>query len=557
MMPTFELSVAFVLVVCIFHGRTTWADAMALAAQWSHPRQMLSTSGASNNGALEKRVDAGMDRVREESYVMTARLAQHVNFVALVSMPFAYKGEGIKLAGMMLITIFLYLFHLLLAARRIRFSGQGLRHYFGFAYLILIGAPWLVPVNASQSAAHMKMMEASQFISIMVFLDSRVHIPGQVVVCLSEICRHVVHNGWDETSLPHTVCAQLVFSGLLITASISAESQLRGRLSAQLQIADAESLVSSFRMLLRGISDAELLLNGNFEIQAGTGLDRILLSGKKTWEGSFFQDLLAPDIEEKERFLKFMSRQDVDLQSATRMGGTPPCLRVSLASSRQQRVGVDIFHVLVPDLYGCANAFHLLAVKVDAESTTVPEAAPARFSMPTRHAFLPAARPSSLPSSRRSVASDEPSWLRSPEHLHELVLVVDPQWQELLQVHMQYKERQAGSGLRAMRPTLQQLVRPTDWPTVSSNLRHYVLQARQGDLNATRLGTLWIRTLNDSSKYMQATQTTMSFKDGEGRGPSGQVWLHLRGFQHLKTPPAPSDLDEVSEIASEHAEELA
>ena len=210
---------------------------------------------------------------------MTARLAQHVNFVALVSMPFAYKGEGIKLAGMMLITIFLYLFHLLLAARRIRFSGQGLRHYFGFAYLILIGAPWLVPVNASQSAAHMKMMEASQFISIMVFLDSRVHIPGQVVVCLSEICRHVVHNGWDETSLPHTVCAQLVFSGLLITASISAESQLRGRLSAQLQIADAESLVSSFRMLLRGISDAELLLNGNFEIQAGTGLDRILLSG--------------------------------------------------------------------------------------------------------------------------------------------------------------------------------------------------------------------------------------------------------------------------------------
>ena len=59
-----------------------------------------------------------------------------------------------------------------------------------------------------------------------------------------------------------------------------------------------------------------------------------------------------------------------------------------------------------------------------------------------------------------------------------------------------------------------------------------------------------------SSYAIIGEKTTSSLECLVSRA-SKQVWLHLRGFQHLKTPPAPSDLDEVSEIASEHAEELA
>ena len=225
----------------------------------------------------------------------TARLAQHVNFIAVVSAPFVYKGDSIMFMGMTLITIFLYSSHVLIAARRVHLSGQALRYYFTVAYVILIGAPWLVLQPGVQSVAHMKMCEVSQFISVLVFLDSRVHIPGQLILCISEICRHIVTHGWEQTPLAHTVVAQLVFSGLVITASITMESQLRARLSAQLQNADAESLISSFRVLLRGISDAELLLNGKFEIQAGTGLDRMLLSGGKLKQST---DLLSRDPEE-------------------------------------------------------------------------------------------------------------------------------------------------------------------------------------------------------------------------------------------------------------------
>ena len=110
--------------------------------------------------------------------------------------------------------------------------------------------------------------------------DSRTHMVGQLVLALTEVCRHIVNRGWERAELAATIHAQLVFSVLLIIAAIVFELILRGRVAAQFQHADAESLVSSFRTLLGGISDAELLLNDELKIEASTGLSRILLSGR-------------------------------------------------------------------------------------------------------------------------------------------------------------------------------------------------------------------------------------------------------------------------------------
>ena len=48
--------------------------------------------------------------------------------------------------------------------------------------------------------------------------------------------------------------------------TVGASPRLRGRIEAQLDTADAESLLGSFRRLLRGVCDGELLLDGQMKV---------------------------------------------------------------------------------------------------------------------------------------------------------------------------------------------------------------------------------------------------------------------------------------------------
>lgn len=546
-MASSGLWVAFALLAATFHFRTTWVDFLALV---QHGRRYLRPAGASAGGISTKRINEAMDRIREDSYVVTARLAQHLNMACVIAVPLVYDGDFMTFAFMMFANSFLYSMHWSVSAGRIHVSVSSLRCFYVFAYAIMVLAHWMGPQSYdAHSSAHMKCLEAGQLVSILVFVDSRTHTVAQLVLALTEVCRHIVNRGWERTELTATIHAQLVFSGLLIIAAIVFELILRGRVAAQFQHADAESLVSSFRTLLGGICDAELLLDDKLKIEAGTGLSRILLSGN-VWEGAAFEDLLSQDLEEQLRFQAFMSTGGHDSQPTP---ATAPCLRVTFCTAQQQRVGVDLYHVPVPHLYGCEDAYHLLAMKMDMESSALPEAMPAQIPSIASRSMTSTSNGLRSRASSRASSAAEGSLLPGLPHLKELMLVVDPQQShEVVQVHMQYKE-----GRRRQDETpavnLRQFVRPTEWQTISLRVQQFANRGRSGNTQKDDLGMLWVRMIDNPGKYMQARDSKMTFKD---RGAAGQVWIHLRRFRSSgeRSVGRPSELGDVEEHPEESSE---
>ena len=119
---------------------------------------------------------------------------------------------------------------------------------------------------------------------------------------------------------------------------------------------DSESMVSSFRPMLRGVCDGELLLDEHLQIIGnGDCLTKLLMTHNIS--GDFEQLLVEGDCA---RFRHFIA--DIHLNSAQ---ATPPCLGLSLQLD-EVRVVVDLFHLL-------GEARHLLAFREDAESRLRPE----------------------------------------------------------------------------------------------------------------------------------------------------------------------------------------
>ncbi|CAE7674121.1 ISA3, partial [Symbiodinium pilosum] len=132
-----------------------------------------------------------------------------------------------------------------------------------------------------------------------------------------------------------TILSQLLYGLVISMASLVLEFTLRQRLAAELQQSDAESMVSGFRAVLRGVCDGELLLDGKGRIQEGMGALQHLLSKTYDLKGTAFAELLVKDGEERGRFEDFISRRSDASQVCQ---GAPQGLRMSLCSHYLQRV---------------------------------------------------------------------------------------------------------------------------------------------------------------------------------------------------------------------------
>ena len=108
-------------------------------------------------------------------------------------------------------------------------------------------------------------------------------------------------------------------------ASLVLESILRQRLEADLQRADAESIVAGFRAVLRGVCDGELLLDGDLNIQEGMSCLSRLLSTQEDLKGKPFVDLLARS-EQDRGFEEFAHRES---DSGHSIHWVPACQRIS------------------------------------------------------------------------------------------------------------------------------------------------------------------------------------------------------------------------------------
>lgn len=302
----------------------------------------------------------------------------------------------------------------------------------------------------------------SRVLMSVIFMDTRTAIPAQLVLLVAETGVHAIQHTLSESVL--FAWMQTLVSSSIIAFSCVLEFWVTSHISALL---DTESMVSSFRRMLRGASDGEVLLTEDMTVCEDTDCLKHLLMTQGNFKGKNFERLLVP--EQVGRFRDFLKQSTAEAEKPEdQRTKTPPCLRLTLRGASDIRVGVDLWHVLMPRKDGM---IHLLALREDSEAkATVPDAVNA-----TSHGIQKLQRhdDSFRGSSESSSQSQQSSTslLQNFPELSEMTLCVDANthWFDVEQAHLSFL-RQPQSSDSSM-PSLRRLVRPTDWETVRSKLK--------------------------------------------------------------------------------------
>eukprot|EP00913_Durusdinium_trenchii_P034592 g32362.t1 len=294
---------------------------------------------------------------------------------------------------------------------------------------------------------------------------------------------------------------QFFICALSIASSIFLDLVLRGRIDALLDTADAESLVSSFRRVLRGVCDGEVLLDSRMNVTKDSECLKHLILTNVSLTGKCFQDLLA-DEEERRRFTEFIHSSTRTFSEAKALQSPPVCLRVSLLGSEGIRVAADLYHVPVPGLFGVEEASHLIAFKEDPEPR--PPKAAQDGAVPA--ALLPAGampgmwhgrgRPWDVSSvwsgsTGRSSAVHVGDVALQERADREMFLLVDAdtELQDVEQVEVNFKrheELDLPTALHSGMPSLRKLVQPMDWEKVRSRVSRFVEKSLRDEKDLQR-----------------------------------------------------------------------
>ena len=251
---------------------------------------------------------------------------------------------------------------------------------------------------------------AGRFANAALFVDIKTSIPVQLMISLLE-----VRSAWqqDANSLYSSFVVQMNISLIILAVSGLLEISIRSRIAMLL---DSESMVSSFRKMLGGVCDGEVLLDSDFKISGKADCLKTIFMTGHDFSGQDFEKLLVE--EERERFRTFM-KEPLAIS-------TPSCLRVSLKRGRI-RVGVDLFHVKVPHLFGKA-IHHLVALREDVESRLRQEATDAHVGgIPSVLAESGSPKSRSRRSKSAISASSAPAcaMLQLSNELQEMTLLID------------------------------------------------------------------------------------------------------------------------------------
>ena len=207
-------------------------------------------------------------------------------------------------------------------------------------------------------------------------MDKSVTIPFHILYSAVDVVAYIMI--LEQTTWAF-MCQIFISHTSLTLASIWASCILdlwvKSRIEAQLETADAESLVSSFRRMLRGVCDGEVLVDGQFKIVGESQCVQHLIMTTVSMAGKPLDHFVMEG--DRQRFVEFIqSSTDDILRTPESQRRCAPCasLRVSFRGSAGIRVAADIYHVPVVGLYGAAEPFHLIAFKEDVESRAQPDA---------------------------------------------------------------------------------------------------------------------------------------------------------------------------------------
>ena len=408
-----------------------------------------------------------------------------------------------------------------------------------FAYFIQVAHFILTVTNIiSESAFRFAVRQAlctcCRFSHLILFLDSAATIPFQVVFTVAEIGTYFLFFGKTGVQWELLAVGQFVTLANHVVCGVFIDRVLRQRIKAMLEKGDAESLVSSFRRMLRGVCDGEVLLDSQMNVAQESDALKHLILTSVSLVGRSFERLLAD--EEHKPFKDFVE-SSMDTLAMPKKSAVTPCLRVSFRGSAGIRVAADIFHVPVPGLYGASEPYHLIAFKEDFESRVAPEAdddsVPAELLHRTPHPVEPHGDATSI-----SGSTGRSSSVQAFPNLHEIFLLVDvnTELQEIQQVELNFQREenvafdQRHPSFPSSMPSLCKLVKPTDWEKLRTSVARFAeLSSRDAEIESKGLKQFTVQ-LPGYSGWLTVDKATLFRNEGT------KIWLHLQGFHPQRVP---------------------
>ncbi|CAK9036084.1 unnamed protein product [Durusdinium trenchii] len=447
--------------------------------------------------------------VRARTYRHAIQFLIHQNAFVLIGMSYnLYREPSFTHVAQLCILMGVYLHAV--SCEKMNLNAKNLRFLYVLFYsafsLFIIASVWQKDTEARAVSKQVFNM-SSRMIMSLIFIDTWTTGPAQVVISTAEIWQYSVQHDIADTVLFAWV--QILAGSGIVAFSVILEYWITCHVSSLL---DTESILSSFRRMLRGVCDGEVLLADDMTIRADAECLKHLLMNSGNFKGKSFEKLLQPA--EVTRFRDFMKQSQRDaLQPDEQRTRTPPCLRISLRGASDIRVGVDLWHV---PMCGKDGALHLLALREDAEA----QREPPQCEEP--HPRLPVSPQSNAEADSLSESMSQNSsgsLLQSFPELSDMTLCVDTssRWFDVEQAHLSFVRQPQSSDMSM--PSLRRLVRPTDWETVRSKLKEV---AEGGESETLRL-----RLLDDAKRSLIAQVQVSAYRPPRGSEDGVKLCLNF------------------------------
>eukprot|EP00435_Cladocopium_sp_Y103_P043875 s1836_g12.t1 len=526
-------------------------------------------------------LDVAIWDVRIKHFISTARVYVHVTAVAILSLVCAMFAQPASMTPLQVSAALLgWIQHHVVATEKLKMNKARVRLLVLLHYVQCGAFVYALPSDCEHAIIASALVMTIRFTISILSADIGTALPAQALFMM-----HEIWIAWkrDPSTATTVFWYQLITSSAILAVSGVVEFSARSRIAMLL---NSESMVVSFRQMLRSLCDGELLLDGNLCVVGKAECLRRLLMTSDTFSNQSFEELLVE--EERPRFLRFMSEK---LESAmtgstddNKLMSAPPCLRVSLKGTGH-RIGVDLFHVKMPPLFG-EETYHLVALREDSDSRqTAPEAfaEAAPDSTPAllrteENGTKTAGVASSVARSDRSVPQvSSNSLIQICPELQEMTLLVDAstplldlQEMTLLvdastplldveQAHLSFVR--LGDEFDCSMPSLRRIVRPTDWGTVRSDLREFALTAGNMQSAAQQKDVLKmkLRLQDDAKRCVEARDVQVSaFSPPASAGGSEpmlrKLCLQIGGLKVVAKPKHRCELQGVHEGQSDESE---
>lgn len=385
---------------------------------------------------------------------------------------------------------------------------------------VTLNTLFATPQSREELAALEIQQMAANLLTSMVSMDCLFTVPFCGIAFIVALYKQAVSPfGLD---LSATAIVEKAAGHLLVAlAAVFMERSVRARILADLASEDSSRLLSSFRCVLKGVCEGEVLLDSTCKFVGRTEcLEQLLGLAPEELTSRAFVDLLQ-DQDSHQKFSQFMAASAASDESASIPAGLR-ALRVSFQTAHGSPCSVDLFHVLVPNLFQeDGQAQHLIVLKEDAESRirrVEPDGEPCNIIRDWHAGKVASEGPSS-----------EGDALEVYEELQCMTFLVNPEdFGDIEEAHLKFQRQNSEPQVRLGMPTLRRFTVASEWSILRQKLQFYLQAVREQQApQSMLLGPLHFRLPGESRSFLQARHVSLS--PAMGHGPP-RFWLLLKDF---------------------------